>query len=187
MKLQALLGSSGLEDNVQMKARQKPLTDDYRKNPEHAMVLDSARTSSEWITADNPLATSVLFDKGDSNQRIGVHTAVGGESDNPTPGDVLCGAIACCLDSTIRIVANRFNLHLRRLSVEVVGKVDVRGTLRVDSAVPVAFQTFDVVVDIKPKGMVPAKLIDRLLAGAEQSCIVIQSLRGNCDITVRRK
>lgn len=187
MNIQTLFTSTGNENSVNMKKRQQPLMDEYKQNPKHAVVLDYARTSSEWTAADNPLETSVLFDKSDFTNPIGVHTAVGGESDNPTPGDVLCGAIACCLDSTIRIIANRFNLSLKTLSVEVTGKVDVRGTLRVDQEVPVAFQTFDVVVDIKPKGFIPAKFIDKLLAGAERSCIVIQSLRGNCDISVRRK
>jgi hypothetical protein len=38
---------------------------------------------------------------------FGTHTAVGGESDYPVPGELLCAAVASCLDSTIRTIANR--------------------------------------------------------------------------------
>jgi uncharacterized OsmC-like protein len=117
---------------------------------------------------------------------VGVHMAVGGDSDQPTPGDILCGAIAACLDSTLRIVANRVGVRLKTLSVHASGRVDVRGTLRVDKNVPVAFSHFDVTVDIKAAGFIPGKMLDKLLRAAEKSCIVIQTLKNGPEITVSR-
>jgi len=173
--------------SVSMKERQKPLTEQYMKNAESATVLDFAETSSDWSDITNPLATIVKIDKSEELTKVGVHQAVGGDSDNPTPGDILCGALASCLDSTIRVISNRFGLQLRHLKIQVIGKVDVRGTLRVDRTVPVAFTEFDVIIDIKAKGLVPSKYLDKLIEGAEQSCIVMQTLKPACEIRLTRK
>ncbi len=185
MNMQSIFTSAPKQDSI--KARQTLLIQKYSTNPGAAMVFDKAHTSSKYVDPNNPFESAVKIDKREQVFPVGVHKAVGGESANATPGDILCGALAACFDSTLRIIANRFDLKLRHLSVNVTGKVDVRGTLRTDRAVPVAFQAFDIVVDIKPKGFVPSKYIDKLITGAEQSCIVMQTLKPGCEITVRRK
>ena len=173
--------------DVDMKERQKPLIECYKESPEQAIVLDFATTNSDSHDAGDPLHSKVFIDKHFMvEQGVSVHRKVGGESDLPAPGDLLCGAIASCLDSTIRVIANRFDIKLKRLKVSATGIVDVRGTLRVDRDVPVGFSGFDIQVDIQPAGYLPAKWLDRLLAGAEQSCIVIQSLNQTCDVNVAR-
>jgi uncharacterized OsmC-like protein len=115
---------------------------------------------------------------------VGIHTAVGGECDYPNPGDILCGAIAACLDSTIRVVANRVGVRLKELSVEVNGMVDVRGTLRVDRKVPVGFQKFEIDVSIKAAGLVPKMILNKIVKGAESSCVVLQTLRNPPEISL---
>lgn len=113
-----------------------------------------------------------------------MHQAVGGENDAPTPGDLLCGALAACLDSTLRIIANGYGMALSNLSVSVQGRVDVRGTLRADANVPTAFQRFDVQVAIATEKQEPDKNLLMLLAAAERSCIVLQTLKAGSEITV---
>jgi len=174
-------------ERVDMKARQTPLMERYTEDPAAAIVVDYARTSSADVEATHPLRTAVTFcDRNPVNIPVGVHEKVGGDSDNPTPGDILCGAIAACLDSTIRIISNRFGVRLKRLEIEVRGTVDVRGTLRVDKATPVAFQRFDIAVRIKPAGFIPGKMLDKLLEGAERSCIVVQTVKGTAEVRIRR-
>lgn len=172
---------------IKMQDRQLPLCDRYKTDPDAAIVVDSASTSSDNINASYPLGTAVRFcEQSPITMPVGVHYAVGGNSDQPTPGDILCGAIASCLDSTIRIVANRVGVKLKKLEVAATGQVDVRGTLRVDRNVPVAFSRFDVTVTLKVRGFVPGKLLDKMLRAAEQSCIVIQTLKHGPEITVTR-
>ena len=62
---------------------------------------------------------------------VGVHRAVGGLHDAPTPGDMQCAALAACQDSAVRMVANRLGAEI--LSLEV------RGALGIDAEVPVGF------------------------------------------------
>lgn len=65
---------------------------------------------------------------------------MGGDHDLPNPGDLLSAALAACLDSTIRIIADRNGVVLDHLVVDVRSEVDVRGTHMVDTSVPVGFQ-----------------------------------------------
>lgn len=62
------------------------------------------------------------------------------DHDAPNPGDMLCGALAACMDSTIRKVADHLGVTLTSLEVKVAAEVDVRGCLAVDRKVPVGFQ-----------------------------------------------
>jgi uncharacterized OsmC-like protein len=71
---------------------------------------------------------------------LGIHHAVGGYHDAPNPGDLLCAALASCLDSTLRIIAARLGVRLVALEVDVTADVDVRGTLMLDRAVPVGLR-----------------------------------------------
>ena len=172
---------------VSMKSRQAPLIEHYTQNPKDAIVYDFACTDSKQHPANDPLHTKVFIDKQHQVEHtVSVHKKVGGQSDFATPGDLLCGSIAACLDSTIRVIANRFDIKLKYLQVAVAGKVDVRGTLRVDRKTPVGFTSFDVRVDIQAAGKIPSKWIDRLIEGAEKSCVVMQTLSKNCDINITR-
>lgn len=163
---------------IVMLDRQTPLIERYKGNPATARITDHATSSSARISAADPLYGEVIF--GDVNETavpIGVHKAVGGEGDLPIPGEILCGAIASCLDTVIRIVANRLGLTLTRLAVHVDAHVDLRGTLRVDEAVPVGFSDIDIRVDFDTEQAIPLEMRKAILKGAEHSCVVLQTLR----------
>ncbi|MGD8428402.1 MAG: OsmC family protein [Balneolaceae bacterium] len=158
------------------RTRQKPLRDLYKKSPVEAMITDGART----IESDpqDPWHGGIKagsIDYGIS-WRYGIHRAVGGDHDAPNPGDLLCAALATCLDSTIRIIADHMGLTIRSLNVDVKAKVDVRGTLVVDRDTPVGFQSMECSIHIEPeKGTDPA-LIKRLISASEYSCVNLQTL-----------
>jgi len=163
---------------IEMRDRQSPLMKRYRSAPQDALIIDSARTSSELATPLHPFYSSVTFGDGvPTRQAIGVHRAVGGESDFPNPGELLSAAIAGCLDCTTRIIANRLGIHLTHLEINVDAKVDVRGTLQVDRDVAVGFQSIDIDVKISAGSGVSKSQLDMLIKGAEASCVVLQTLR----------
>ena len=163
---------------INMKARQTPLMDAYETDSEKAWIVDRAITSSDEIPTSDAIHSQVTF--GENNpvtQDMGVHTKVGGNCDAPNPGELFAAAIASCLDTTLRIIANRLGLTLRRLSVQVEAKVDVRGTLRVDKDVPVGFQSITIHVDIDPVISLTPQEINRLIKAAEKSCVVLQTIK----------
>lgn len=162
--------------------RQNPLMERYKTEPEAAAIIDRAITRGG--TVKDPFHGKVFIgqDEVGSEVKFGIHKAVGGYSDALNPGDMLCAALAACLDSTIRIIASRFGVKLKSLEVEVKAEVDVRGTLLVDRSVPAGFQKIYCDVRMKPSAIVPSFVLNKLIAGAERSCVNLQTLLGGVEV-----
>lgn len=163
-------------------SRQEPLRERYKETPEEARITDRAVTtgfdlSDPWHGAVQPGSV----DHGEK-WTFGVHHAVGGHHDAPNPGDILCAALATCLDSTIRLIADRLGVKLEALDVEVTADVDVRGTLVVRRDVPVGFQSMQCDVHIEPAEGTDPKRVEKLLRGAEYSCVNLQTLRNGVPV-----
>lgn len=155
---------------------QKPLREQYQQNPRLARVTDRAKTSGE--IASDPFHSRVEpMDGCGVSVPVGVHAAVGGRHDAPTPGDLLCAALAACQDSAIRMVANLMGIELLELEVRVTATADVRGALAMDRSVPVGFQEMSCDVRMKVKEGASPSDIERLQVAAKQCCVVQQTLK----------
>lgn len=163
---------------------QDPLREHYRDEPADALITDRGRSVS--IRMDDPVHTWASPGSQDYGEPwpLGVHRAVGGLHDAPNPGDLLCQALASCMDSVVRMIADRHGIPLQRLEVEVEGDVDVRGTLRVSREVPVGFQQLRCRVRAALLPGVDAALVRKLMAASEHSCVNLATLRGGVPIDV---
>jgi uncharacterized OsmC-like protein len=159
-----------------VKRRQEPLRAWYQTATHDARILDRARTLDSCATDPFHGAVVIGAEQG-TPYRFGIHRAVGGYHDLPNPGDLLCAALASCLDATVRMIADRLGIRLTHLMVSVEASADARGTLLVDRRVPVGFQKMDCTVRLQAADAEASK-IERLIRAAEQSCIVLQTLRG---------
>jgi uncharacterized OsmC-like protein len=158
--------------------RHQQLLAQYREHPLDAVTSKWACTSSELVTPDDPHHGEVEIGRGYGvTFRYGIDRYVGGLHDLPNPGDLLCAALAACLDGTIRMIAGLMQVGLVDLSVEVRGDLDVRGTLLIDRTVPVGFQQLDCQVRIRAVADADPKQLARLLELAERSCVNLNSLR----------
>ena len=163
--------------------RQAPLLEQYKHEPETAMITDRARTLSAELadplhgTVKPSWDTEVHWD-------FGVHRAVGGLHDRPVPGDILCAALASCFESTLRMLTNQMGITLTLLEVEVTADVDVRGTLRVDRDVPVGFQAMRCAVKLETAEDASPEHMGKLMYLTEQCCVVMQTLRSGVDVTL---
>jgi uncharacterized OsmC-like protein len=162
--------------------RQEPLRRRYRERPEQAQIADHARAAN--IDRD-PFHGAVVAGDGEALLDFGIHRAIGGDHDLQNPGDMLCAALAACLDSTLRMIAVRMGIALKTLAVEVRAFADVRGCLGVDRQVPVGFQRIDVDVLIEAEGNTDPAQIGRLTSVAERCCVVLQTLRGDIAVDTR--
>lgn len=162
--------------------RQEPLRDRYLAHPHLARIADHARSESH---AHDPFHGRIIA--GDSHAALdfGIHRAVGGDHDGPNPGDLLCAAIAACLDATLRMIAARMGLTLKTLEVEVHAQADVRGCLMIDDRVPAGFQRIDVDVRIEPAEGTDSAQIDTLGAAAERCCVVLATLRSDVPLETK--
>jgi uncharacterized OsmC-like protein len=168
--------------STSVRDRQDPLRTEYRTSPEHALIEDRARARAN--TRADPFHGNVRFGGPgrDGELTFGIHKAVGGDHDLPNPGDLLCGALASCLDSTIRMIAGRMSIELLDVDVDVRAQVDVRGTLMVDPDVPVGFQNIECSVGLRMHESVPAEKVTKLTQLAHRCCVVMQTLQSGVSI-----
>ncbi len=155
---------------------QAALRTQYKETPELAMVTDLAVTGG--IDPSDPFHTLVKpMDGCEVSVPIGVHRAFGGLHDAPTPGDMLCAALAACQDSSIRMVANLLGVELIALEVRVKASADVRGAMAMQKDVPVGFQSITCDIDLKAKEGTPLEMLEKLRIAAVRCCVVQQTLR----------
>lgn len=161
--------------------RQAPLRDRYAKAPADARIFDGAQTLNA-CSGDAFHGSVVPANAAGVPYRFGIHRAVGGDHDLPNPGDLLCTALAACLDSTLRMLAEHLGIRLASLQVTVRAECDVRGCLLVERGVPVGFQRMHCSVHLRPEGNVEEDKMQMLLAAAENSCVVLQTLRSGVTV-----
>jgi organic hydroperoxide reductase OsmC/OhrA len=159
--------------------RQAGLRETYQQNPDQAMIQERASTSGAGL--GNPYHGTVQFTSGASFE-YGIHEAVSGHGDKPTPEELFCASLAACQEASIRMVANILGIQLTELNVTVTASVDVRGTLLVEKSVPVSFQSVECQVQLKASEGTEPGLIDKLMSEAERSCIILQTLRNGVDV-----
>src|SRR3990172_11966677 len=153
-------------DSGNVRSRQDPLRKRYRESPEEAMITDRAITTGG--TEFDPFHGKVVPGSKDHGVvwSLGIHRAVGGDHDLPNPGDLLAAALATCLDSTIRLIADRLGVSLISLSVEVVAAVDVRGCLMVDRSVPLGCQKMRCHVALQAAAGTDPQAVQMLIAAS---------------------
>ncbi len=155
---------------------QKPLKASFKQDPSLAMVTDHAKTTGPDVS--DPFHSQVEpMDGCGVVIPVGVHSALGGPHDAPTPGDLLCAALAACQDSAVRMVANILGIELLSLQVQVTATVDVRGAMAMNPEVPVGFQSMECDVSMQVKDGTPPDLLEKLRVAAERCCVVQQTLR----------
>ncbi len=99
---------------------------------------------------------------------------------------MLCAALASCIGSTLRVVANRLRIPIEELSVQVTSEVDVRGTLCMTSEVPVGMQRMDTRVRIKVAADVSPSRRRTLIQAAEHCCVVLRTLRDGVPVELQK-
>lgn len=161
--------------------RQAPLRAAYKEHPEKALIVKRVWTVygagqdafHGVVVPGEPYRVSWPY---------GIDRAVGGFHDAPNPGELLCAALACCQDGTLRMVADVLGVKLQQVEVEVTGKVDVRGSMAMDPQVPVGFQSIRCAARIEVAPGTPPDRCQRLLAEAERLCINLQTLRAGVTV-----
>jgi len=175
-----------MKRNSIVQERQQPLMDSYVTDPKLAWVTDVAIVEGKNL--DDPFHTSVsINDELKIPFKIGVHRAVGGLHDFPNPGDMLCASLAACFESTLRMIANRLGVELKKTMVRATANADVRGTLLVEREVPVAFQSMGLDVQIEVDNTVEKNTVSKLFGATERCCIIYQTLKPGISIEVNQE
>ncbi len=163
-------------DSTTLRALQAPLKDHYRDDPNAALITLRAAGTLD----DQNIACKV--ETGRALAVAGLHPATGGSGAELCSGDMLLEALVACAGVTLKAVATALQIELRRGVVRAEGDLDFRGTLGVDKAAPVGFQsirlTFELDTDAEPEKL------DQLLKLTERYCVVFQTLNRKPELAV---
>lgn len=88
-----------------------------------------------------------------------------GNNEGANPVEFLLHALAGCVTTTTVLHATARGIHIRKLSTELVGEMDLQGLLALDDSAPVGYKSIRIKMDIEADAS--DEEIDDLLAFAE--------------------
>jgi uncharacterized OsmC-like protein len=156
-------------DRAQLQSLQAPLKEQYRTEPDAALVTLSA-------TGDLDEGISCSVKTSRAIAQAGLHPATGGDGSLLCSGDMLLEALVACAGVTLRAVATSLGIPVAAGRVLVEGDLDFRGTLAVDRDAPVGFRAirlaFELETDADEEQLATLKKL------TERYCVVYQTLAG---------
>lgn len=154
---------------MDLRSLQKPLKDQYRKDPNASRITLRAKGGQ----ADAPIACSV--DIGRAIYHAEAHKGVGGAGAGACSGDLLLVAIAACAQITCQMVAASMGITTEHIQVTVDGDLDLRGTLGISKDAPVGFESIHLNFDVAAPNATSEQM-SALREKTEQYCVVMQTL-----------
>ena len=162
-------------DTISLKGVQGPLKQQYRDDPESAVVT---------LKADGELDGSGVACKVSTGQAMAEarrHPPTRGDGTQLCSGDMLLEALVACAGVTMRAVATSMEMNVSG-TVKAEGDLDFRGTLGVAKDAPVGFRDirlhFDVVTDAGEDQ------VASLIKLTERYCVVLQTIKGSATTDV---
>src|SRR4030095_2919995 len=117
----------------ELKSVQSPLKDQYRSNPESAIITLKAHGKiGENISCKVETHRAMV--------EAGLHPATGGTGLLACSGDLLLEALVACAGVTLKAVATAIGIEIKEGIVKAEGDLDFKGTLGVSKEVPVGFK-----------------------------------------------
>jgi uncharacterized OsmC-like protein len=154
---------------MDIRSIQKPLKEQYRRDPASSRITLTAKGSE----TDTALSCSV--DIGRAIYQAEAHKGVGGSGSAACSGDLLLGALAACAQLTCQLVATAMGIPTRRIEVTVDGAMDLQGTLGISKEVPVGFEAIRLRFKLDAPQATPEQL-RALQEKTEQYCVVLQTM-----------
>ena len=162
----------------QLKALQAPLKEQYKVEPDSALITLRAKgRATEGVACKVETGTALV--------EAGLHPATGGDGSLVCSGDMLLEALVACAGVTLRAVATSIGVDLRDAIVTAEGDLDFRGTLGVAKEVPVGFQRIRLVFHLTTDAS--EEQLATLIRLTERYCVVYQTLRRSPEISVSRE
>src|SRR6476469_5181715 len=105
-------------DSTELRAVQAPIKEQYRSDPDAAVVTLRAagRLGDESVTCS--------VDTGRALVEAGLHPATGGDGLSACSGDLLLQALVACAGVTLRAVATALGIEVQGGTVSAEGEVD---------------------------------------------------------------
>lgn len=150
-----------------LKAVQAPLKEQYRAQPETALLT---------LTAEGEVGEGITcsLNTGRALIQAGLHPATGGSGAQACSGDMLLEALVACAGVTLSAVATAMGIELHGGRLTAEGDLDFRGTLGVSRDVPVGFSEVRLNFDLQTDA--DADSLAKLIELTERYCVIYQTL-----------
>src|SRR6185369_10001629 len=154
-------------DATELKSLQAPLKQQYRDQPDKALVtLKAEGRLGENVTCNVQTGKALI--------EAGLHPATGGTGMSACSGDMLLEALVACAGVTLNAVATALEIELRDATIRAEGDLDFRGTLGVSKDVPVGFRNIRLNFQLDTDAS--EEQLSTLLRLTERYCVVYQTL-----------
>lgn len=157
----------------ELRARQAPLKERYRREPASALVTLHAEGRLDGAGVACSVAT------GRALVEAGLHPATGGTGLLACSGDMLLEALVACAGVTLRSVATSLEIPVTG-TVRAEGDLDFRGTLGVDKEAPVGFTAIRLFLELEHDAT--EEQLEALLRLTRRYCVVLQTLVGGVPV-----
>jgi len=104
----------------------------------------------------------------------------GGENLAPNPVELLLSAMASCIEAAFSEFAEYEGLNIHSISVDIQGKLDLRGLFMVDDTIDAGFQ--DLAYTFRIETPDPPEKVKELAEKVVAHCPVVDSLRRPIDV-----
>ncbi len=159
----------------QLKSIQAPLKQQYKDEPEAAIITLKARGKiGEGVTCK--------VETGQAMHQAGLHPATGGDGLSLCSGDMLLEALVACAGVTLNAVATAIGVELKDATISAEGDLDFRGTLAVSKEAPVGFKSLRLGFELDTDAS--SEQIESLISLTERYCVVYQTLVNTPEIAV---
>lgn len=159
----------------ELRAIQSPLKEQYRNNPESAIVTLRA----EGNLGEN---VSCKIETGKALREAGLHQASGGSGLQACSGDMLLEALVACAGVTLGAVATSMGIEIRKGIIKAEGDIDLRGTLGVSKEAPVGFKEIRLLFDLESPAQ--EEQLEKLIHLTERYCVVFQTITRPCKVDI---
>ena len=154
-------------DTQELRNLQAPLKDQYRNDPESAVIT---------LRAQGKVGESISckVETGRVLSEAGLHPATGGDGTLACSGDLLLEALVACAGVTLSSVATAIGIKLNDATVMAEGDLDFKGTMAVSKEVPVGFKAIRLFFELDTNAN--EEELKTLLKLTERYCVVYQTL-----------
>lgn len=158
----------------QLKELQAPLKQQYREQPETALIrLKAQGHLGEGVTCK--------LETGQAMVAAGLHPSAGGDGLSACSGDMLLEALVACAGVTMNAVATALAIELRDAVISAECDLDIRGTLGVSKQAPIGLQNIQLHFQLDTDAS--EEQIQSLLKLTERYCVIYQTLQNKPELT----
>jgi uncharacterized OsmC-like protein len=168
-----------------LRAKQAPLKDSYRSDPNAALVTLKSKGSLDSSSITCKLSTGSAIASAKA-KIAGLHPNAGGDdpsiSGELCSGDMLLEALVACAGVTLKAVSTALSIPILSGTVTAEGDLDFRGTMGVDRDAPVGFKAIRLGFEIEIDGSTEAgkavndEKVEKLGKLTERYCVVLQTI-----------